>query len=123
MEFEKNKIIDKNNESETKKTDLCQNEEQMSDPSEIDKHSNSVDSDKDLSLKQEHELKSDNEKNEENLNKETHRAPSRLIKQFKDMYSECSRENIHLHQTVTFLQEKQHIMSLKVIGANILIIF
>lgn len=37
-----------------------------------------------------------------------------VIKQFEEMYTSSSRENIHLHQTITILQEKQHIMSLKV---------
>lgn len=45
---------------------------------------------------------------------EKDRNPTATIRHFKEMYANSSRENIHLHQTITILQEKQHIMSLKV---------
>lgn len=46
--------------------------------------------------------------------KENYKNPTAAIRQFKNMYNECSRENIRLHQVITSLQEQQHGMSLKV---------
>lgn len=55
--------------------------------------------------------KNDNKSDDSSMN---FKNPNAVIKQFKDMYTDCSRENIRLHQIITTLQEQQHGMSLKV---------
>lgn len=56
---------------------------------------------------------SSKDKNDDDSSAANSKNPGTVIKQFKDMYTECSRENIRLHQIITSLQEQQHGMSLK----------
>lgn len=74
--------------------------------------------DEDITDKESNDATSENKGKETSKSdesaKENQKNSSIVIKQFKDMYTECSRENIRLHQIITSLQEQQHSMSLKV---------
>lgn len=68
----------------------------------------------DSEMKEEHNETNDKEKNAENSDEEKFKNPMAVAQQYKEMYSECLRENVRLHQIITSLQESQHSMSLKV---------
>ncbi len=102
---DQNKVTDKDVEKGDEKNDLRENEKLKDDLSQVSKSGTTASG----------EVIDKDDKLDENASKEKYKRPSAVIHQFKDMYSQCSRENIHLHQTITFLQEKQHMMSLKVI--------
>lgn len=108
VDFKNNEMIGKHSDGEN---NSYQFETENSDK-EIAEKSNK-DQTEDSEMKEEHNETNDKEKNAENSDEEKFKNPMAVAQQYKEMYSECLRENVRLHQIITSLQESQHSMSLK----------